>query len=85
MADELEAGTLDERDRSRKFRLAREVLRYASAVAVILAGVAVVRLDATAWPPFVVNVLYWWAAVAGGVLTLYGGANVLTAALRRSE
>jgi len=60
----------DTRYRSRKWRMACWVEGFATAVAV---AVVAKTLLSTGDP---MPVLWWWSSVSGGVLTLYGAANV---------
>jgi lipid-A-disaccharide synthase-like uncharacterized protein len=68
----------DVRFRSRRWILAAFVEGFSSLVviAVVAAHIAtfILGLDATA-PPLM-PVLWWWASVSGGVLSLYGMAKV---------
>jgi hypothetical protein len=64
----------DERYRSRRFLFAAFVEGFASLItlAVVAAHVIVFVAGLTATPPPLMPVLWWWASVSGGVLSIYG-------------
>jgi hypothetical protein len=68
----------DERYRSRQFLFAAFIELFASAIvlAVVAAHVAVFALTMTALPPPLMPVLWWWASVSSGVLSIYGLGKV---------
>jgi hypothetical protein len=68
--------------RGRKFLIAASSLVVATAFAATLEYAAFWLLvetviDATLWKSFAVWVLGWWAGIDAGILTLYGGANLV--------
>ncbi len=80
MVDKLFEAMGDERYRSRKFLFAAFTLGFASLVvcAIVVAHVVLFIAGNVAALPALMGVLWWWASVAAGVLSLYGTTEALS-------
>lgn len=87
MVEAIQNALGDERFRSRKFIFAAFTLGFATIVviAIVAAYVALFIAGSGAALPELMPVLWWWAAVASGVMSLYGTTEALNTVARREK